>query len=127
LIEKFLSEGGYTMGDPERLPSSFLKDSISALQVTYAAFFGHVRMVESVVVPSYAGCWAVVLLRDTPGKLVGLVTTEQRLQSLLETALATGNLIEFGGRLLSSLPWPPGTIADVDAYSITGVKLYSFK
>jgi hypothetical protein len=127
LIEKFLSEGGHTVGDRERLPSSFLKDNISALQVTYEAFFGHVRLVEGIVLPSFVGCWAVVGLRDTPGKEVGLITTEQRLQSLLETALATGNLLEFGGHQDARLPWASGAVADIDVYKITGVTLYSFK
>jgi hypothetical protein len=53
------------MGDQDRLPSSFLKDNISLLQVTYEAFFGHVTLVEGIVLPSFVGCWAVVALRDT--------------------------------------------------------------
>jgi hypothetical protein len=115
------------MGGQDRLPSSFLKDNISLLQVTYEAFFGHVTLVEGIVLPSFVGCWAVVALRDTPGKDVGVLTTEQRLQSLLETALATGNLIEFGGHRNASLPWAPGAVADVDVYRITGVTVYSVK
>ena len=60
--------------------------------------FGHVTLVEGYSVLSYIGCHALVALRDTPGKTVAVMTTEQRLQSLLETALATGNLIAFWGR-----------------------------
>ena len=114
------------MGEQERLPRSFLKDNISLLQVTYEAFYGHVRLVEGIVLPSFVGCWAVVVLRDTPGKEVGLITTEQRLQSLLETALATGFLIEFGGHSVATLPWAPGAAADVDMYKVTGVTVYNF-
>ena len=116
------------MGEQERLPPSFLKDNISLLQVTYEAFFGHVRLVEGIVLPSFVGCWAVVALRDPPGKVeVGLITTEQRLQSLLETALATGFLIEFGGHSVATLPWAPGAAADVDMYKVTDVSVYNFK
>ena len=115
------------MGDQDRLPSSFLKDNISLLQVTYEAFFGHVTLVEGIVLPSFVGCWAVVALRDKPGKDVGVLTTEQRLQSLLETALATGNLIAFSGHQLAYTPWGgPGTAAD-DLYGINLVTLYSSK
>ena len=81
------------MGDQERLPRGFLKD-IATLQLPpQVAFAGHVRLVEGIVLPTYVGCHAVVVLSDPPGKEISVVTSEQRLQSLLETALATGNLV----------------------------------
>lgn len=87
--------------------------------------FGHVILVEGYALPSFVGCHALVALRDTPGKVVAVLTSEQRLQSLLETALATGNLIGFWGYKLSSPPTPRGGRWAVDVYNIDGVILYN--
>lgn len=89
--------------------------------------FGHVTLVEGYAVTSFTGCHALVALRDTPGKTVAVLTSEQRLQSLLETALATGNLIAFLGVKLKTPPTPRGGTWTVDVYSIDGVILYSMK
>jgi hypothetical protein len=89
--------------------------------------FGHVTLVEGYAIPAYVGCHALVALRDTPGTTVAVLTSEQRLQSLLETALDTGNLIAFLGHLLSSPPTPRGGTWAVPVYAIDGVILYSFK
>src|SRR5262249_32933483 len=89
--------------------------------------FGHVTLVEGYAVPSFTGCHALVNLRDTPGKTVAVLTSEIRLQSLLETALATGNLIAFWGRKLTAPPTPRGGTWAVDVYSIDGVILYGGK
>lgn len=66
-------------------------------------------------------------LRDPPGKLVAVLTSEPRLQSLLETALATGNLIAFLGQKLSNPPTPRGGTWAVEVYSMDGVILYTMK
>ena len=87
--------------------------------------FGHVTLVEGYALPTYVGCHALVALRDTPGKTAAVLTTEQRLQSLLETALATGNLIAFWGQELTNPPTPGGGTWAVDVYSIDGVILYN--
>jgi hypothetical protein len=89
--------------------------------------FGHVTLVEGYAVPAYVGCHALVALRDTPGTTVAVMTTAPHLQSLLETALATGNLIAFRGQKLSNPPTPLGGTWTVDVYSIYGVILYSMK
>lgn len=89
--------------------------------------FGHVTLVEGYALPTYVGCHALVALRDTPGKIVGVFTTEHRLQSLLETALITGNLIAFLGKQLSDPPTPRGGSWGLDVYSIDGVILYNMK
>ena len=110
------------MGDQERLPRGFLKDILQL--PPQVAFVGHV---EGIVLTTFVGCYAVVVLSDSPGKEIGVVTSEQRLQSLLETALATGNLIAFSGHQLAYTPWGgPGTAAD-DLYGINLVTLYSSK
>jgi hypothetical protein len=115
------------MGDQDSLPRSFLKDFLSLPVDPTVGFFGHVTLVEGIGLTNFVGCYAVVALRDTPGKEVGVVTSEQRLQSLLETALATGNLIAFSGHQLAYTPWGgPGTAAD-DLYGINLVTLYSSK
>lgn len=89
--------------------------------------FGHVTLVEGYAVPAYVGCHALVALRDTPGTTVAVMTTAAHLQSLLETALATGYLIAFRGQKLSNPPTPLGGSWTVDVYSIFGVILYSAK
>jgi hypothetical protein len=89
--------------------------------------FGHVTLVEGYALTNFTGCHALVTLRDTPGKTVAVLTSEQRLQSLLETALATGNLIAFLGQKLTNPPAPRGGTWIVDVYSIDGVILYSMK
>jgi hypothetical protein len=86
--------------------------------------FGHVTLVEGYALPGYTGCHALVALRDSPGITVAVMTTEVRLQSLLETALATRNLIAFRGFKLLSPPTPRGGTWTVDVYSIDGVILY---
>ena len=87
--------------------------------------FGHVTLVEGYALSGYTGCHALVTLRDTPGKTVAVMTTQHRLQTLLETALATGNLIAFWGYLLQNPPTPTGGTWSVDVYSIDGVILYN--
>jgi len=52
------------MGDQERLPSGFLKDIANLQLPPQAAFAGHVRLVQGVVLPIYVGCHAVVMLND---------------------------------------------------------------
>ena len=89
--------------------------------------FGHVTLVEGYALATYVGCHALVALRDTPGKTVAVLTSEQRLQSLLETALATGNLIAYWGRKLATPPTPRGGTWAVDVYDIAGVILYNMK
>jgi hypothetical protein len=90
--------------------------------------FGHVTLVEGYAVPNYTtGCPALLALRDTPGKKVSVLTTEQKLQSFLETALSTGNLIAFQGNKLINPPTPLGGTWGVEVYSIHGVILYDMK
>ncbi|HLO17332.1 MAG TPA: hypothetical protein VK206_21040 [Anaerolineales bacterium] len=87
--------------------------------------FGHVILVEGYALPTYTGCHALVTLRDAPGTTVAVMTSEQRLQSLLETALATGNLIDCRGQKLTNPPTPRGGTWSVDVYGIDGVILYN--
>jgi len=89
--------------------------------------FGHVTLVEGYALPNYKGCHALVKLRDKPGKTVAVMTSHMRLQSLLETALATGNLICFWGKKLAKPPTPRGGSWNVDVYRINGVILYNMK
>ncbi|MCX7899336.1 MAG: hypothetical protein N2444_04505 [Methylocystis sp.] len=84
-------------------------------------------MVEGYALPNYVGCHALVALRDTPGKTVAVLSSETRLQSLLETALASGNLIAFIGQRLFNPPAPRGGTWSVDVYGVDGVILDSFK
>jgi hypothetical protein len=107
---------------------SGIKIDISKLVVPHTVeLFGHVTLVEGYALTTYIGCHALVALRDTPGKTVAVLTSEQRLQSLLETALATGNLIAFWGRKLASPPTPRGGTWAVEVYDIDGVILYNMK
>ncbi|MBI5026383.1 MAG: hypothetical protein HZC12_06615 [Nitrospirae bacterium] len=89
--------------------------------------FGHVTLVEGYDLPKFKGCHALVALRDTPGKTVAVLTKAHRLQTLLETALSTGNLIAFWGQKLVSPPTPRGGTWSVEVYGIDGVILYNMK
>jgi hypothetical protein len=89
-----------------------------------AELFGHVTRVEGYALANFHGCHALVALRDTPGKTVAVLTTEHRLQTLLETALQTGALIAFWGEQLAKPPAPRGGTWAVDVYQIDGVIVY---
>ena len=103
-----------------------IKIDVSRLRaVKTVELFGHVTLVEGYDFTSYTGCHALVALRDTPGTTVAVLTAEHRLQTLLESALATGNLIAFWGNQLVSPPTPRGGTWAVDVYGIDGVILYN--
>ncbi len=108
-----------------------LEGIIDPRAVTWAnpsvELFGHVTLVEGYAVSSFTGCHALVALRDKPGVTVAVMTPEVRLQSLLESALQTGNLIAFRGRKYSVPPTPLGGTWGVDVYDIYGVILYNMK
>ncbi len=91
----------------------------------HVELFGHVILVEGYAVPGYLGCHALVKLRDAPGNTVAVMTTAHHLQSLFETALATGHLIAFRGQKLANPPTPLGGTWAVDVYSTYGVILYN--
>jgi hypothetical protein len=87
--------------------------------------FGHVTLVEGYALSSFTGCHALIALRDTPGTTVAVLTSQHRLQTLLETALSTGNLIAFFGQKLTNPPTPRGGTWNVGVYSMNGLILYS--
>lgn len=87
--------------------------------------FGHVILIEGYSLADFSGCHALVSLRNTPDKTVAVLTTSHRLQTLLETALSTGNLIAFFGEKLDNPPTPRGGTWTVDVYSTDNVILYS--
>ncbi|HEX8145465.1 MAG TPA: hypothetical protein VF553_23050 [Pyrinomonadaceae bacterium] len=89
--------------------------------------FGHVTLVEGYALPNFQGCHALVALRDTPNKTVAVLTSQHSLQTLLESALSTGNLIAFRGFKTSTPPTPLGGTWIVDVYLIDCIILYSMK
>ena len=107
--------------------------------VAYSAdteYVGHVTLVEGYALPTYTGCHALVTLNPplnsptamtAPNKVVAILTTEQRLQSLFETALMTGNLIHFWGQKDTKPIAPRGGTWSVEVYKTTGVILYNIK
>ena len=116
------------MSNPVKKLERGIKTDISKLRkAAKVELFAHVTLVEGYVLPSFTGCHALLALRDTPGKTVAVMTGEQRLQSLLETALATGNLVDVWGQKLATPPTPRGGSWAVDVYSIDGVILYNMK
>lgn len=94
------------------------------LVLTTTELFGHVTLVEGYSLPDFQGCHALVALRDTPGKTVAVLTTDHRLQTLLEIGLQTGALIACWGTLLPDPPAPRGGTWAVDVYQIDGVIVY---
>lgn len=89
--------------------------------------FGHVTLVEGYALPQFLGCHALVTLRDKPGGTVAVLTSAGNLQNLLETALATGNLIAFRGSKPFNPPTPLGGTWSVDVYLIDSIILYNFR
>jgi hypothetical protein len=95
------------MGDQEPLPPYYLK-YIPNLQLPPPENFeGHVILVQGIVLPTYVGCRAEVVLETglRPPRTISVITSEQRFQSLLETALATGNFIQFKAIQVFHGPW----------------------
>jgi hypothetical protein len=86
--------------------------------------FGHVTLIQGYNLASYVGCHALVALRDTPGKTVAVLTSEPRLQSLLESGLSTGKLVAFWGHRLRNPTAPLGGTWTVDVYGIDSVILH---
>lgn len=112
----------------DQVPEGGIKLEVSALvRPQTVELFGHVTLVRGYALATYVGCHALVTLRDTPGKTVAVMTCEEKLQSLLETALATSNLISFLGQKLSDPPRPLGGTWLVDVYGIDSVILYNFQ
>ena len=83
--------------------------------------YGHVTLVQGYCLSSYVGCHALVALRDSPGKTVAVLTSEPRLQSLLECALSTGGLVGFWGHKLKCPSAPLGGTWTVDVYGVDSV------
>jgi hypothetical protein len=113
------------MGKSDLLARGIKIDPSMLPPVTPVELFGHVTLVEGYALANYTGCHALVALRDTPGTTVAVITSEVRLQSLLEEALDTGNLIAFWGIKLAAPPTPRGGTWTVDVYAIDGVILYA--
>jgi len=86
--------------------------------------FGHVTLVQGYARPNFVGCHALIALRDTPGKTIAVLTSEHRLQTLLESGLATGNLVAVWARKYTDPPSPRGGTWNTDVYYIDGVILY---
>jgi hypothetical protein len=89
--------------------------------------FGHVTLVQAYDLSTFAGGYALVALRDTPGKTVAALTTDTELLSLLATGLATGNLIYFIGEKLTAPPTPTGGTWAVEVYGTNQVAVYNMK
>lgn len=88
--------------------------------------FGHVILVEGYNLPNFDGCHALVTLRDPPANTVAVLTSNHKLQTLLENALSRGYLIAFWGLKLTNPPTPRGGTWAVDVYGIDGIILYNF-
>ena len=115
------------MATKQAIPDRGIKTKAAGAEAAgpLVELFGHVTLVEGYALANFNGCHALVALRDTPGKTVAVLTTELRLQTLLETALDTGNLIAFFGRKLTDPPAPRGGTWIVDVYRIDGIILYN--
>jgi len=107
-------------------PQTGLEPEVRALPPSPAVeLFGHITLVEGYDLPGFKGAHALLALRDTPGQTVAVLTHEPRLQCLLETALATGYLVDCWSHRLTHPPTPRGGTWSVDVYGIDGVILYN--
>jgi hypothetical protein len=87
--------------------------------------FGHVVHVERNALTNFDGAHALVQLCNSPGGTVAVLTAQLRLQSLLQSALSSGNLIAFQGTRLAIPPAPRSGAWAVNVYTLDGVTLYS--
>ena len=86
---------------------------------------GHVTFVERSTPTNLDGMRALLKLRDAPGTTVVVVTTQLRLQALLESALSSGNRIACLGTRLADPLAARGRARTTDLYTIDGAILYS--
>jgi hypothetical protein len=99
-------------------------------------FSGHVEFVQGYAFPQFVGCHAGFVLDDT-GKTVALLTSDPRMQGLLETALATGYAVELSAHKYTNPPnpnagylgpeWSAGTWGSTEVYSPARLTLWNFK
>ncbi|MCM0760540.1 MULTISPECIES: hypothetical protein [Sporomusa] len=94
-----------------------------ALMPPMVQLSGHVTLINCYA-PSNS-CYAVIELREPPGKAIVVRTSEQKLQSLLETALATGKLISFVGQNVMIASPPRGGTWNMEVYAIDEITLYN--
>ena len=81
---------------------------------------GYVKLVDSYY-------YAVVELTNSPGKQIVVKYTDPNLQSLLQSALVSHNLVTFVGQNIG-IPSPPrGGTWNMSVYNIDEVTLYSFR
>jgi hypothetical protein len=102
-----------------------LKKKLLPAPAAPAQLFGHVILIQAYAIPTYNGIHALISLRDTPGKIIAVFTTQARLQTVLETGLSTGNLVAVDARPIVDTPLGGGWT--VDTHAIDSVILYSFK
>ncbi len=122
-----VSVGGALIAATRGRPTTGLALPVRPLSGAAVELFGHVTLVEGYDLPGFKGAHALIALRDTPGKTVAVLTQSDKLQSLLETGLATGNLVAFWGRKNASPPTPMGGTWAVDVYDIDAVIVYGSK
>ena len=89
--------------------------------------FGHVVVLNAFALANGAGCTAPISVRNEPPRSVTLYTAEPRLQTVLETALATGHLISALGHAITadSVPGTSGVTGEL--IEIKEVVLYNNK
>jgi hypothetical protein len=88
--------------------------------------FGHVSLIQVYTLPNFKGFHALIALRDYLGKTIAVTATQHHLQTLLETGMATGNLVAID----VAAPASPNSLGNgwtVDIFKMTGGILYSFK
>lgn len=93
----------------------------------YSQLIGHVRLIKGIIHPNFTGCYASMHLRDAPRRQVYALTTDHRMQTLLETALATGYLVDVLAQARSVPSTAPLAGLSGEAFDISQVTLYSQK
>lgn len=87
--------------------------------------FGHIVLIETYDVSGFKGIHAKMELRDYKETII-LLTKSKRLQTTLETALATGNLIFFWGVEWPDAPNPIGGTWLFKVYKPSVICIYDF-
>ena len=93
----------------------------------YVQLIGHVGLINGFSYSGFTGCVADINLKGAPSRMIWVLTTDHHLQTLLETALATGNLVSATGQA-RSLP-AEGPLAGMsgELFDLTGLTLYNSK
>lgn len=88
-------------------------------------FFGHVYTVAVYNSEDYAGCHALIRLRDHQQVAVAVQTDDESFLSILQSAVISDNLVAFTGKRLINPKTPKGGVWQMPVYEPNSIILYT--